>query len=173
MAIWSRRGAKPVAAHVQAVDRHLPSARVVQARYQAHQSRLPCAREPDERDHLAGLGDEGDVLQDLGAVRVGEADALESHFTADAIRRDRIRRLEHLGLDLQRRTHPSSARHGALQLPARVCDGGQRPVDGAQIRKHHGQLPDRHLLPHHLEAADDQDQRGAQDGDGADRDPEE
>ena len=65
MAIFSRSERMRYFAHVDAVDQHASGGRVVEARNQADERRLAGAGEADERDHLAGLRREVDVVQHL------------------------------------------------------------------------------------------------------------
>ena len=61
--------ADAVCADVHAVDQHAAGGRVVKARDQADERRLARAGQTDERDHLAGLGREVDVVQHAACRR--------------------------------------------------------------------------------------------------------
>src|SRR5690606_9193541 len=59
-------------------DAHRTGLDVVEAGDQVGDRRLAGTRGPHERDHLAGLGGEGDVVQDLtGVTRLGAGDGLQ------------------------------------------------------------------------------------------------
>ena len=150
-----------ILADVDAVHQH-PSCRgVKEARDQADQCRLPRTRQADERDHFAGPGREGDVVQHVGAVRVLEAYAVEADIASDGRRLDRVRAVDRLRHLREHRPHPFGAGERALQLSRRVRDRRQRSVHRTEIGDDDRQVADRHLPAHHVHAADDQHQRRA------------
>ena len=70
-------------AQVDAVDRDPPVARVVEAREELRDRRLPGARVADERDRRPWRDVEVEVVEDVREVAVPEADVLEADVALD------------------------------------------------------------------------------------------
>ena len=70
---------------VDSVDRDPPFARVVEAREELRDRRLPGAGVSDERDRRSRRDVEVDAVQDLGPVAVAEAHVLEADVALDLL----------------------------------------------------------------------------------------
>ena len=80
-------------AQVEAVDAHAPRGRVVEARDELGDGRLPRAGRPDERHRLAGVDVEVDVAQHRDRGVVPERHADELHVALDQRERRGVLRL--------------------------------------------------------------------------------
>ena len=165
--------ADAVLADVDAVDRQAAAGRVVEPRNQTDERRLAGAGQADQRNHLARLGGERDVVQHARAVRVRELDLLDADLTGDRVRFDRIGIVDRLGNEGEHRAHALRAGERPLQLPGGVRDRRERSVHRAEVTDDEIQIADRQLPLHHEVAADDHDDRGAENGNRAHDDREE
>ena len=157
---------------VDAVDQYAARRRVIEPRDQADERRLAGAGQADQGHHLAGSCIEGDVVENLGAVRVGEADTLEPDVAFHGVGVDRSGRVDGFRDHREHRAHAPGAGNRTLKLAGRVRDRRERPVHRAQIGDDDEQVANRHLALQHVHAADRQHERRAQNRDRADDDRE-
>ena len=85
---------------------------VVEARQQVDDRRLAAAGGPEQRDHLAGLGIDVDVVEHGADRVVAEADVVEAHLALDVLE------LDASGFSL---TADSASRISKIRSPA-ACD---------------------------------------------------
>ena len=85
-----------------AVNGHLSSGHVVEARDEVDDGGLAGAGRAEQCHCLAWLGHETDILEHRFApAEVAEVDLLESHLSLEGREFDRVRLLDHLGLDVE------------------------------------------------------------------------
>ena len=111
-------------------------------------------------------------MENLGAVRVGEADTLEPDVAFHGVGVDRSGRVDGFRDHREHRAHAPGAGNRTLKLAGRVRDRRERPVHRAQVGDDDEQVANRHLALQHVHAADRQHERRAQNRDRADDDRE-
>ena len=153
--------------YILAVEDDAAGRRAVEPRNQADERRLAGAGQANERNHLARLRRECDVLQDARAVRIGERDVLEANVSSDVDGVNRIRIIHRFGHQREHRPHTLGSGNRALQLPCRVCDRGKRPVYRSEIADDDREVADRQRAAHDETPADDDNERRSQHDDRA------
>ena len=144
-------------AHVDAVDEDPPRGRLVEARHERGEGRLPGAGVPDQRDRAAGREGQVDVLQDEPFRVVAEGDALEPDLPWPG--RDRCRTRAVLdALGLVEHVEDALARRGrALRLPDPHPEAAERDDQHREEQVEEEELAERER------AGDDEATGGEQD----------
>ena len=145
---------------------------MVEAGNQAHERRLAGTGQTHERDHLTGPGLERDVVQHIGPFRVGKRHMVEGDVARYRRGVDRVGRIDGFRFAPEHGPDAPRAGHRSLQLARCVGDGGQGTVHGPEVVDDHQHAANRHLSPHDVHAAHDQDERRAEHDDHADDDRE-
>ena len=122
---------------------------------------LPAPVRPTSATSSPGPGLEADAVEDLAAGVVSEAHVLEDHVSGDAGRVDGSLGIQHLGCEREHLAHAARAHPCLLQRPGRVGDRRQRPIHRREVGHDHEQAAQRERPVQHVQAADDQHQRGA------------
>ncbi len=86
---------------VMAVNAHGARVGVVEAADEVDDGGFACAAGSDEADELPGLCDEGDALEDRGAVFVGKGDVLKFNAAVQAVKGEGVGGVFYFGLGVQ------------------------------------------------------------------------
>ena len=164
---------QPVARRVDAVDEDAAALVLVQPRDEVRGGGLAGAGGADEGDELAGSGLEAHAAEHGPARLVGEVDVLEPDVAANAVGRDAPRRVGRLRGQGEQLADAARADHRLLQRAGGPRDLRDRGVDGGEIGDDDEQAADREPALEDVQAADAEDEGGAEEGHPGDRHREE
>ena len=138
---------------------------VVEAGQEREQRRLAGPGRPDERDRLAGLDAERDVVQDRPARRaverrraVGERDVLEGDGPADGRRqRHGVRRVGDLGDGVEQLEQALACAGGRVERRVQPRPAADRPRDVERVHDERDEVAGRQALGEDLAPAEPED----------------
>src|SRR5690606_883577 len=116
--------------------------RIVEARYQVGERRLAGPARADERDRLAGVDGEADVVQDRRAGVVAETHALELDPTPAPGETYRLRAFDHVRLGVEILEDAVDGGERVAQHHGELGQALQREVEHAEVQQKLGELAD-------------------------------
>ncbi len=142
---------------VDAVDEHAAFGRIVEAQQQLERRALAGTGRADERDRLAGLDREREIVerQAFGARRIAETHVLELDAAAHGVRqRKRLRRRFDRRLGLGKLDEPLHGSGRALHLVPHLAQRRRGDAHIARVHEELAELAERHAAGEHLARAD-------------------